>query len=433
MAVTPDVAQASLWSQSTKRFSGRRVLDCRESTDVVIVGAGVAGLSTALHLRERGYECAVIEAGQPGDGAIGRSGGLIAPDFVIDTVSSIGKRFGPRQGERLARLIGSSAKTTFELISEYKIDCEPQQDGFVVPGMSGGVSESLAIRGEQWRSLGFPVTTLDEKETREYIGASVYRMALHFEQGGALNPLAFAIGLAETVNEMGVPVFVDSPVTALKKMGKVWRVSTAKGSMESNRVILAANGGNLHLHPALRNTSVPMSVFEFATRPLKKEERIRNMGRALPYTDRQPYLFTARLSSESRIISALPGLLTSRNADALAAEGTARLRRFYPGLGNPSVEYIWRGIAYLNRDLLPAIYTPEGGLDLLAIQACNGRGIAVNTAIGKEIASLIDSGDDTNLSVPITSTRKIPFYRLAERTPAMLMTIARIKDRFSRP
>ncbi|MEX2123437.1 MAG: FAD-binding oxidoreductase [Woeseia sp.] len=427
-----DVDGASLWSRSSNRFSGTQVLDSEESADVAIVGGGLTGLSTALHLREKGYECVVIEAGKPGDGATGRAGGLVAPDFVIDTVASISQRFGPRQGERFARLVGSSAKTTFDLIAEYRIDCQHQQQGFVVPAASKSATRSLDDRGKQWRSLGFPVTTLDEKGTHASIGTSLYRTALYFEQGGALNPLAYATGLAETVSGMGARVFVNSPVNELRRVGRRWRVLTNGGSVDAERVVLAANDGNLKLHPALQNTAVPMLVYEYATRVLTTEEVRHNMGSALPYTDRQPYLFTARLDSESRLISALPGLLTARRAGAILSEASSRLGRFYPGLDSPSVECIWQGVAYLNADLLPAIYAPEGTLDLLAVQACNGRGIALNTAVGREIASVFESDNEDTSSIPITRPKKIRYYKLAKRTPAMLMTIARIGDRFSK-
>jgi glycine/D-amino acid oxidase-like deaminating enzyme len=273
------------------------------------------------------------------------------------------------------------------------------------------------------------VRILDEDETHECIGTSIYRKALYFEEGGALNPFAYAVGLAETVRDMGVPIFVDSPVERVEKADQCWRISTARGAIEANRVVLAANSGNFRLHPSLQNVSVPMAVSEYATRTMTSEETRRNLGRALPYTDRQPYMFTARLDHESRIISALPGLLGSRKLDEFLAEVAERFRRVYPDLEDPRVEYIWQGIAYLNRDLLPAIYAPEGSLDLLAINACNGRGIAVNTAIGQEIASLIQSGDETASAIPITVPKRIPFYPVARHVPAMLMTISRAGDR----
>ncbi len=58
------------------------VLAGEQRCDVAVVGAGFTGLSTAVHLAERGYDVAVIEANRVGWGASGRNGGQLIDGIV---------------------------------------------------------------------------------------------------------------------------------------------------------------------------------------------------------------------------------------------------------------------------------------------------------------------------------------------------------------
>src|SRR5690606_31391635 len=82
----PD-GDTSLWSVTAGEFDGGTRARGNLATDVAVIGAGVAGLSSALHLREQGVETLVLEAGRPGSAATGASGGILAPEFVRDGIA----------------------------------------------------------------------------------------------------------------------------------------------------------------------------------------------------------------------------------------------------------------------------------------------------------------------------------------------------------
>lgn len=205
------------------------------TTDVAIVGTGVAGLSTALHLHDRGIETIVLEAEQPDSAATGASGGILAPDFARNGIARAVRLYGKARAERLACLIGDSATFTFDLISRFRIECDARQTGFVSPGQSTREIDMLQSDGETWQSLGFAVNFLNERDTAEAIGTPIYRGALHFDSGGALNPLAYATGLANVLHNAGVPVFTNSPVRKVERDGKTWRVMLRNSRVRANR------------------------------------------------------------------------------------------------------------------------------------------------------------------------------------------------------
>ncbi|KAB2880578.1 MAG: FAD-binding oxidoreductase, partial [Albidovulum sp.] len=71
-----------------------------EDAEVVIVGAGLAGLTTALHLARAGLSVAILEADRVGFGASGRNGGLVSPDFAAGD-AAIRARVGPEAATAL--------------------------------------------------------------------------------------------------------------------------------------------------------------------------------------------------------------------------------------------------------------------------------------------------------------------------------------------
>lgn len=426
-AETGPVNNISLWNTTASGFRGGLVASGHLSTDVAVIGAGVAGLSTALHLSELGIETIVLEAELPGSAATGASGGLLAPEFARGGIAKACKLYGRKHGERLARLVGRSAAFAFDVIRHHAIECELQANGFVSPGRSAGEVAALRADEREWKALGCAVEYLDARGTADAIGSTYYEGALYFENGGALNPQAYVNGLARVVDGAGVPVFTSSAVQMMTRREGGWRLRTQAARVDASRVVLAANGGNGSLHPSLSKTTLPLLVYEYATAPVTAERRRTSFGAELPYTDRQTYVFSVRFDGNHRVISAVPELIPRLGRKALVREAARRFRDVY-SIELPPIDFMWPGTAYLNPTLLPAVYLPEDDLSVIAIQACNGRGLGVNTVIGSEVAELLASGNRESMAAPLLKPQSVPLHAIASATPKILMTLARTKD-----
>ena len=361
--------------------------------DVLVIGGGIAGMTTALHLAERNVDVALIEAGQFGDGATGQSGGIIAPDYIRHTPETIGEVLGEAAGERLSDMIGRSGGHVFDLIRQNEIECDMHQDGFV-----------------------------DGSQTRALFGTDRYCGALRFEDGGGLNPLAFVRGLAHVAIRRGAKLYANSPVRQLERKQGQWFCYTASGTMRARRVVLAANGGNAALHPAMRRTSLPLNVFQFASMPLDPAQRQVILPRGGAFTDKMPYLFTARLDGLGHLVSAFPMSFAVNGEKALYREAKRRLKQYFPAMPDPQIDYLWHGLAWVNTSFLPEIY--DLGDDAIAIQACNGRGLATNTVIGSEVATMLATGDTNALSVRPRAPVPVRFHAGASLLPRLLMSMA---------
>lgn len=90
--------------------------------DVAVVGGGFTGTSAALHLAERGYSVALIEANRIGWGATGRNGGQLIDGFV--DIERIEKRFG-RDAADMAWNMGLECREiVIDRVRRYNIDCD---------------------------------------------------------------------------------------------------------------------------------------------------------------------------------------------------------------------------------------------------------------------------------------------------------------------
>src|ERR1700712_1843124 len=124
----------SLWAAMTP--SGPELTGTQQA-DVIVIGGGFTGLSTALHLREAGVDVAIVEAAEPGWGASGRNNGQVIPTLSRPDPEDIIAKHGA-VGEGFVGLPRDSASTLFDVARRYKIEAEQEQAGWVQPVHSPG-------------------------------------------------------------------------------------------------------------------------------------------------------------------------------------------------------------------------------------------------------------------------------------------------------
>lgn len=425
-AARNDSVTAPLWTATAAPGPVLAPLAGHVETDILVIGGGIAGTATALHLAEKGADVVLVEAGQPGDGATGQSGGLVAPDYIRHSPETIGQALGEEAGERLTQMIGASGQRVFDLVRRHDIDCDARQDGFYTPAHTEALADTQRSYANQWRARGHDVDFVAGDEVRRLFGADRYCGALRFADGGSLNPLAYVRGLAAAAVRHGARLFASSPVRSLERRNGGWVCRTPGGTVRAGRVVLAANGGNAALHPAMRRTTLPLHVFQFATAPLDAAQREAILPQGGAFTDKVPYLFSARLDGHGHLISAFPVSFLVRGDEACYREARRRLKQHFAAMPDPQVDYLWRGLAWVNTSFLPEVYDLGDGA--IAIQACNGRGISTNSVIGAEVAEMLVTGNRDALSVQPREPSPVRFHAGAALLPKLLMSMAYLSN-----
>jgi glycine/D-amino acid oxidase-like deaminating enzyme len=394
-------------------------------TDVAIVGAGIAGVSTAYHLGALGIETVVLEAARQPFAATAASAGVIAPQLTRHTPGGVLARLGAESGARFLRLLAQSGRYLFDLVASEGIDCAAQPAGFLKPVRDADGPARLRALIEDWKPFRQDLELAGAAETRALTGCEGYGACLIDPSGGGVDPVALVQGLAGALPAGKARLFADSAVTAVTRRGDVWRLSTAEGAVTARRVVICANGGAGRLHPALARTVLPLPVYQVATAPLSAAPRraILPFGHAL--TDSSANVFSIRIDTEGRLITACPGLIPQGRA-ALTRTINRRLAARLPAWRPLPLAFAWRGVAWLNGDLLPRLAAVDEGLH--AVQACNGRGLALNTIIGREVARLLAAPGAYEPAIPFGPPAPVRGYALARWAPGLMMTAAALRS-----
>ena len=422
-----EVEENTLWSRVTPAAAGFAKLTGSQDAETAIVGGGVAGISLAYHLTEAGEAPVVLEAVTPGSDAAGKSAGIIASLPVRHSPYQILERYGDNKGRRLVDLVGESGKYVFSLVQKLDLDCAPQQTGFLAAARTAQEVERVDKTASEWRSLGYGIQTVDKDTICRLTGLDAYQGALLDQAGGAINPLAFVRELARAAAGQGARIFIDSPVTRLHKEGRGWCLESDNLRINAKKVVLCAGGGNRNLFAGLARTVLPFKVFQMATEPLDGEIREVILPENHAMTDVSPNIFSMRYDRDGRLITACPAFIFNNAGDRIIRYVEERLRYFSPLLGPACIRYLWQGTPWIGRSVLPRFVKLSDGL--FAIQACNGRGLAVNTILGREVAGFIKQGHTENLNLSVEKPDAVRYHGLMSCLPAILINSARLRSR----
>jgi glycine/D-amino acid oxidase-like deaminating enzyme len=362
--------------------------------DVAIVGGGLTGLSTALHLRESGVDAAVVERDFCGSGASGRNAGHLTPTIGKDLPTLV-RLFGESRAAALARFADRSVGFAEDLFRRHGIDCDYAATGNVLAGLHPRQRERVRRAADVAARLGAKVAFLDEEEVRRRELPACVRFGVLEERGGTLDPGKLVRGLRAAAIRAGCRLYEGSEVRAIRA-DPAPRVETAGGSLRAERVVVATNAYTPATLGLLRNRVVPLRVTLFATRPLEPGERARLgwPGREGLYTAHE-VLESWRLTPDGRLLGGSRFVRYGFGSHLAAGDSPRLLRRLaalvperFPGLEAP-IDVFWGGWIGSTLDFLPLLGTRGPGARLHFGLAYNGHGVAQACLFGRLLADAV--------------------------------------------
>ncbi|MFA5121723.1 NAD(P)/FAD-dependent oxidoreductase [Zavarzinia sp.] len=403
----------SWWAASAGPAPDAPPLEGGISVDVAVIGGGFTGLNAALALRRAGSATvAVLDAAPIGWGASGRNGGFCCLGSAKLSWPGIIRRFGLEEAQRFFRLQVAAIDHVRHLLQDEAIDAEAGPAGEAVlahhPRAIAGLEEEKDLFA---RHFDTACTLLPAEALAEHgIRTAEAKAGLLVPHGFPLHPLKYVQGLAARVIAAGARVHGRSPVLAWTREGRRHRLTTPRGSVLADRVVVATAGFTRDdLHPAFTGRLLPVLTNIVTTRPLTEAERAAEGFTSLTMcADTRRLLHYFRLLPDGRLMFGARGGIS---ADP-AAEGTMRQRlesdlaAMFPTLAGVETTHFWRGLTDLAYDLLPHLGTAEDGT-VHYLLAFHGNGVAMGSLggalIGRRLAGLA-------VDLPTPITRPLPRF-----------------------
>jgi len=402
----------SLWAATAGPAQDYPPLKGDVRTDVVIVGAGFAGLSSALHLAERGVDVVVLEAMEPGFGASGRNGGQVISGLKDGLEPMLRVRFGAEATERLYDFADRTADTVFDLIERHEIDCDASRRGWIQGAHSSAAAERMKSKAENRARRGHDVAYLDATESARLTGSNWYRGGFLDRRGGQLQPLKYARGLAGAAAAAGCRIHAGTPATSVERKNDRWQITTPKGEVSAERVLLCTNGYSAmtDIVPSLSKSVVPFFSYQVATAPISDNLRRAILPEGHCVSDTRRLLGYYRFDAEGRFLMGARGRIDGSLRDDAFDLARRRLRELMPELAEQPLAYFWNGRVAVTPDYFPRVMELAPGLH--AAVGWNGRGVAMTSAMGPVLADWLCGKPAGDLPMPVLPVRSIPFHGL---------------------
>lgn len=416
----------SWYAASASAFAALPKLQGDESADVVILGAGLTGLSAAIELAERGYSVIILEAHRVGWGASGRSGGQVIFGYGCD-ISKIASLLGGDDARKLFDWSVEGVDLIQQRIAAYGIECDLRMGHAHAAVRPRQVDELKSWQEDLERDYGYTGTEMwDRTKLQQQLQTDRYRALLFDARSGHLNPLEYTLGLARAALKLGVRIYEDSRVTAINQNDPVV-FKTAAGKVSARFGLLGGNAWLAGLVPELEAKIMPVGTYICATESLGAERARDLIRNDMAVADINFVLDYFRLSRDHRMLFGGRVSYSRVPPPGLGARMRQRMVQVFPQLGDVRIEYVWGG--YVDITMNRAPHWGRLRPNLYFAQGFSGHGIAATGLAARVIAEAIH-GQSTRLDV----FARIPHHDFPGgkimRTPALVLAMMwyRMKD-----
>ncbi len=358
--------------------------------DVCIVGAGLAGINTALSLTERGKKVAIVEQNHVGYGASGRLAGFVAKGYAAGE-SELKAKLGLEKARDLVQLTKNARKTIRDRANKHGLAQGTIVDGVLTVALKDNpqaLRDYIDKQNDDF-DLGFEFWPTDK--VRTHCKTEKYFDGIYSPRDFQMNPVQYLHGLADVINDAGGQIFENSRVTKIERDGKGWAVHAAEGVVKAKDIVMCCACYSDGLDRRLENSVIPVQTYIMVTEPLDEAtyESAINTRHAI-YDTRFCSDYYRRLPDDRLLWGGRVGLFAHPEniADAMMKD----MLGLYPQLeGKVTPAFAWAGLLAYPTHKMPQIGKFEEGYWFNT--GYGGHGLCPTTVGGEVMAAAIADGD----------------------------------------
>ena len=365
------------------------------TADIAIIGAGFTGLSAALHLAEAGADVVVLEAQTPGWGASGRNGGFCCMGGAAASDKVMALQHGEAARAEFRETEVQSVKFARGLIEKHSIKCDTHSEGETLMAHTPKAIDSLKAHSEKVEKNTGIASRFIPGEELEVNGMGTvgkpFYAGLITPVGIAVNPLKYALGLADAATQAGARIHSHSPVTSIDHQGG-YTLKTPSATIRAKRLIVATNGYSSDDLPGwMAGRYLPTQSNVIVTRELTDDE-IATQGwstNQMCYDDRF-LMHYFRLMPNKRMLFGMRGGLFSSPQSDQKMHRTIRqhFETMFPHWAHVESPFSWHGLLAISSDLTPFTGPIPEMPGAFASLCYHGNGVAMASYAGALLADL---------------------------------------------
>lgn len=354
------------------------------TTDVVVVGAGIAGITSAHFLQKAGYSVTVFEEKAVGSGATGESTGVLWYGSGLNLTPSI-QVLGKESTKILWQESEEVIKEMGKLIRENNVECEWRSPGTVMCANDVAQDEFLQNEARAMQEFGYSCKLINANELKDFYPASTFTSGL-MEDCSQINPAKFVTDMTKIMN---INVKENSPMIGFEQREQTVSVKTRSEEVKCSYLVVATNYKPFF---NLEKFWVKESTVALYSQPL---------GEKLKEIWAHEKIFWT--------VDELYDMIYPQNGRAVLElyryrEVEAKLKRYFPNLTFQISEQ--RGGSWAkSKDTLPFLGQIDG--NIFAAIAMGDQGIVMGVACGRNIVDALEGRENGFLAMTSPSRLKI--------------------------
>ncbi len=388
------LAADSYYAATAQREQSFAPLDGDTRCDVAVVGGGLAGLSAALELAERGRQVVLLEARELGWGASGRNGGQAIHGLSCD-MAVIEQQLGLDDARRVWAMTIEALDLLRQRRRQHGIDCD-WRDGYLGLATTARKAEALLAWADRMASVyGFTQRRIGPAELPQWIASPRFHSGVYDPRSGHLHPLKYTLGLVRAAAAAGVRLHEQSPVIALRTGAEV-QLGTASGTVSARQVLLAGNVYLGGIAPQIEPRIMPAGTYIACSEPLDPALVDRLIPSRAAVCDTNFVLDYFRPTNDQRMLYGGRVSYSTSTPRDLRESMRQRMVRTFPQLGQVKIDHAWGGFVDISMNRAPDF--GRLGDNLYYLQGFSGHGLALTGLAGRVVAEAM-SGDASRFDV----------------------------------
>ncbi|KPI05856.1 FAD dependent oxidoreductase [Actinobacteria bacterium OK074] len=392
--------------------SGHSARELPDQADVLVVGGGLTGLSTAYHAALKGASVVLVEKDRIGSGASGRNGSMCTQGITIG-VGEARKRYGQERARELYGAFREAVDVVEELTQKEQIDCDFNRCGRLGVAYKPGHFEAMrATQRDLAENFDHETVLLDRGELRTELGSDFYHGALLDPLSAGLHVGKYLYGLADAAERAGALIVERNAATAVRReAGGGFAVETPHGTVRARQVMAATDAYTDRSMPWFRKRLISVGSFVIVTQPLGEERARELIPRARLVVDSKNIGHYVRLTPDHRLAFGGRARFAPSNPASDLRSGEVLRREMveiFPQLADVAVDYVWGGNVGFSYDRVPHAGEADGVY--YSMGYC-GHGVQMATYMGRAMAEVMDGHPEANplrgLGFPKVP---VPFY-----------------------